>query len=84
MDLTLTGHTTPLVVKKTMCAYLSIGWDKILVQYKSGVRAAKKRALDASAFTVPRKWQRRDGEEEDGDWDAPDVAFLKSIRSFLT
>ncbi len=55
---------TPLVVKNTMCAYLSIGWPTALVQYKSGVRAAKKRALDTSACTVARKWHRRDGDEE--------------------
>ena len=34
------------------------------MHYKSGVRDAKKRALDASACTVAQKWHRRDGDEE--------------------
>ncbi len=63
-------HITPLVVKKTMCSYLSIGWDNAVRQYKGCVRAAKARALDASACTVPRGFKRSrsdDAEENDGE-----------------
>ena len=78
-------NTTPLIVKRAMCTFLSISWDRAIEQYKRLKRlaaAVAKRGLDTSACTVVRvcKHERVDAEDGvlassmDAGEDAEDVA----------
>jgi hypothetical protein len=65
IDSLVQHKTTPLIVKKAICAFFSVGWKVSVDRYRRIAAATAKRALDASDCTVARKKQCASVDETD-------------------